>query len=135
MSIRLALFLILFFSLFFESTIVTFPLVLIFSVLLYILYPDYKTIILGFLCGVILDIIKVSQVGATSTIILLSFLTLSLIKKGFEIKDYKTIILFLFASSFIYSKYFSYTDNLITYSLIFAGAGIFIFYLRKKLLW
>lgn len=135
MNIRLALSLILFFSLFFESTILAFPLVLIFSVLLSILYPDYKTIILVFLCGVILDIIKVSQVGSTSTIILLSFLTLSLIKKGFEIKDYKTIILFLFASSFIYSKYFSYTDNLITYLLIFGGAGIFISYFRKKLLW
>lgn len=118
-----------------EATVVAFPFVLIICLTAYILYPDLRTVLISFLAGIIIDILKLSPMGITSAVILVSFLIIDLVRHAFEIKDYKIMLFILFAASFAYSKYFSYSGNLVLYILIFGAAGLFISYFFKKISW
>lgn len=135
MNTRLIISLLLFVSLFIETSLVAFPFIFILSVITYILFPDLKTFMTVFLIGLGLDILKASPVGATPLVIFSSFSLLDLVRRVFELKDYKIIILILFIMSLIYSKVFSYTDNLLIYILLFGGSLGFISYFYKKSLW
>lgn len=132
MTLKNYLILFLFLSLFIETTFIAFPLTLIFSILLYILYPETKTFLLILFASLVLDALKLSSIGLTSVFIFFPLLIVNLLRKTLEIKDYKIIIVFLFAASFIYAKLFSYTDSLLTFVLIFGSSLAFFIYFYKK---
>ena len=127
---------ILFISLFFELTLVPFPIVFLVSLVLYILYPKVRTVIFASIAGLLLDILNVSLPGFTPLAILISFLIIDLYKKAFDIRDWRVLFIILFISTYIYAKIFSYSSNLLLFILVFGTTGIIINYTTKrKLLW
>ncbi len=122
-------------SLFFETTIIPFPLVFIISALAYILYPELIIVIVSFVAAFILDVIKLSPVGLTPMVIILTFGVVEIFKRAYETRDPKFILLFLIVGSFIFAKFFSYNPNLFIYIALFGATGVIGFYLSKKLSW
>ena len=123
-------------SLFFELTIIPFPFVFLFSLILYALYPTERTVILTMLIAVLADILNVAVIGGTSLALLIGYLFLDYYKKAFDTRDWRILLLILLLSTFIYSNIFSYETNLLIYLFLFTGAWIVIHYfIRDKKLW
>lgn len=81
------------FCIFFESAFIALPLTLALFVVLYVLYQEEWVLITAFFAGIILDILKLQTIGASS-IFFLSFLGIILLyERKFEVKT------FLFAGS------------------------------------
>ncbi len=135
MSLRNILVLLLFLSFVIESTVFAIPFVFVVSLVLYILFPDLKTIIYTFIAGLLLDITKVSIIGLTPLILLILFFGLDLIKTRMLLNSYRTILLLLFASAFLYGNFFAYEDNMLIYASIFGISYLLILYFNKKSSW
>lgn len=135
MNLRPYIFLVLLASLVIETTVITFPLVYITLLILYILYPDSLSVILGFIAGLVLDSLKLTPIGVSSIVIMTSFGLLELYSRFFELRDPKIAILGISISSFIFSKMFSYTADLLLYIFIFGIAGFLVVYFQKRTLW
>lgn len=126
------LLILLFLSLFLESTLIVFPVFLIISVLLFVLFPKIPVLVGVFLGSIILDILKVTTIGFTALFIFTIFLVLNIYIKSVDIKDFKVVLIITFISSIAYSYLSSYSVNLIIYLLIFGITyGVFL-YLSKK---
>lgn len=136
MNIRNILLTLIFLSLVFDGTIVSLPLVFTFALICYIFAPDASTVLILFLAGIILDILRVSGVGSTSAAMTLSYAFIYFYRRAFELKDYRILLVILLVLSFIYGKVFNYSGNLISYLLIFILAGvIFSYFSKSKFLW
>lgn len=123
-------------SLFLELTLFPFPLVFIFSLLLYILYPRSTSVIIGFCAGLILDAVKVDAMGITPFAIVAASMIVELFNKALELKDYKFIILFLFLASYIFALIFGYNRNILLYAGVFVSIAFGISYLfKRRILW
>ena len=123
-------------SLFIETTIFSFPFIFAFSILLYILFPDARTVFSVFAASLLIDVLKAAPPGVSALAIFITLLAIDLYRRVFEIKDYKIMLLIICAFSFAYAKFASYTDNLIVYLVIFGGFGLlFAYFHKKKLLW
>ena len=123
-----------FVSLFFETTIFSFPLVFVFSLVAYILYPEIPVIIAAVLAGLILDALKVSTIGATPVVTIFAFFIIEVFQKALAIKDFIFIFVFMFAASYLYAVLFSYSNNLALYLFIYGLAGFATFYSVRKAL-
>src|SRR3989344_4423818 len=105
-------------------------------ILSFMLFPDLKTLILVFVTGILLDILKVNTVGLTPIIIISSFIVLVFIKRVFEVRDFRINLLILFFSSFVFANFASYSDNLLIYFLIFGSIWFSLsYFLKTRLLW
>jgi len=135
MSLRNKLVLFLFLSIPIESTVFAFPFVFVVSLILYILFPDTRTIIYAFIAGLLIDIARLSIIGATPITLLMSFLILNMIKEKVLLNSYKTILPILFASAFIYGNFFSYENSLLVYISVFGAAYLFAEYFYRKTTW
>ena len=136
MNLRLILVLLILASLFFETAILALPFLFIVSILSFMLFPDLKTLILVFIVGILLDILKVNTVGLTPVITFVSFIILVFIKRVFEVRDFRINLLILFFSSFVFANFASYSDNLLIYFLIFGSIWFSLsYFLKTRLLW
>lgn len=136
MNLRLILVLLIFTSLFFETAILALPFLFTVSILSFMFFPDLKTLIIVFIAGILLDILKVNTVGLTPIIIFSSFIILVFIKRVFEIRDFRINLLILFFSSFVFANFASYSDNLLIYFMIFGSIWFSLsYFLKTRLLW
>ena len=123
-------------SLFFELTIIPFPFVFLFSLILYALYPTGRTVILTTFIAIFADILNVAVIGGTSLALLIGYLFLDYYKKAFDTRDWRILLLILLLSTFIYSNIFSYETNLLIYLFLFALPWVVVHYfVRDKKLW
>lgn len=132
MNTRLILAILLFLSLFVETSYLAFPFVFVICITSYILYPDLKTFVLVALTALTLDALKASTIGLTSLTIFISIFAFEVSKSAFEIKDYKIIMLVLFVATFVYANIFSYSNNILLYIVLFTAAGIVLHFYRKS---
>ncbi len=135
MRIRLALIALLVLSLFLETSLFAFPFLFIFSMLLYVLYPEISTIFLVIFCSLVLDSLKLSQVGLSAVLIIFSFGVVEFLRKFFDFRDYKIILGLLFLGSIIFSIISVYSLNLLFYFLIFGLAYLASYAFYRKFVW
>ena len=129
-----------FVSLLFETTLISFPIVVTLCLLAYILYPETAVLIAAFAAGFLLDTLRLSPAGSTLVILAAVFVCIEAVKHSFDLKDWRAILLILFVASFIYASIFSYGASLLVYAIIYGVAALSFFYLSKnptfrKLLW
>ncbi|HVT00942.1 MAG TPA: hypothetical protein VHE53_01755 [Patescibacteria group bacterium] len=122
--------------LFFESSLISLPIVFILCLITYFLYPEISTIIFVFFIGLILDTLRITPIGLSSLAIIASIGIVELIKNAIEFKDIKLITTFLFVASYIYARLFSYSPNILVYFLIFLFSFvIFSYFINSRILW
>ena len=107
-------------SLILETTFFSFPLVIIFSLFLFILFPSVGILITIFIAGLLLDSVKAGMLGETTLFLFLFFLILTVYQKVFNFKDSLTVILFIFLATIVYAYIFTYSVNIFSYVLFFA---------------
>ena len=107
-------------SLILETTFFSFPLVVIFSLFLFILFPSVGILITIFIAGLFLDNVKAGMLGGTPLFLFLYFLFLTVYQKVFNFKDSLTVILFIFLATVVYAYIFTYSVNIFSYVLFFA---------------
>lgn len=105
------LFILLPFALLFDGSLISIPMVFIIAVLLYILSPTNLTVLISFLAGLVIDILRV-QNFITPLALVVTFILILFYRRAFEIKGYKIIILMLIISSFVYGKLSGYSGGL-----------------------
>ncbi|HVZ66996.1 MAG TPA: hypothetical protein VG917_01935 [Patescibacteria group bacterium] len=136
MSLKSFLFLAIFIALFFESSLISLPLVFILCLLLYIIYPDTSVVIFALFMCMILDVLRVGPIGLSSLAIIIAIGLVELIRSSMEFRDYKLIIPFLFIASYLYANLFVYSVNFLTYFVLFGVASLIVYYFSgSKLLW
>lgn len=133
MNVKNLLLFFLILSCFLETTVVSFPLVVICSFFLFILFPSLKIFAAIFAAGLLLDSLKAGNVGATPLFLFCVFLLLTLYQKVFNFKDLETLVFFIFAGAILYSYLFLYSVNLFTYALFFAVLLLAVRYFKKSL--
>ncbi len=132
MTFKHILYLILVLSLFLETTLFSFPLVVVTALLLYIFFPKTETLFMVFMIGLLLDALKVSQFGITPLFLMGVFLLLNFYKRYFEPKDLLFVTPFVFLCAFIYALLVSYAVSITFYSLLFVQALMVVLYARSK---
>ncbi len=121
MNAKIILLLCLILSLLFQTTLVSFPLYIIFSILLFILYPEWDMVLVIFLGALVLDMLQVVQLGSSAVFILVALLITSFAQKFFNTKDYKSVLAILFLATITYATIFSYSINILLYLILFVG--------------
>lgn len=134
MFVKYFFFFALFILAFFESTIFSFPIFFTGAVLLFILYPTKDLHIIIFLGAFFLDALKAQPAGITSLFIFLTFLLLTFINRFLNLKDPKTLALFILAFCLLYSSIFSYPSSFISYSVFFFVLFFGMTYFKKRVL-
>ena len=107
-------------SLILETTIFSFPLVVIFSLFLFLLFPSIGVFVSIFMVGLLLDSIKAGMLGTTPLFLFLFFLILTVYQKVFNFKDSLTVLIFIFLATVVYAYIFAYSINIFSYLLFFA---------------
>ncbi|OGH11219.1 MAG: hypothetical protein A2857_02315 [Candidatus Levybacteria bacterium RIFCSPHIGHO2_01_FULL_36_15] len=137
LSYKNVLFFFLLVSVVLESTLISFPLFLILSIILFLLDNSVKTMFYIFFMSLILDSVHAERVGVSAIFIFTSFLLLNFYKKGFEITDLKAVVFVIFISSFLYSKVVGYNPGFIfSIAAVTFFSFIFLRFIRRKIfLW
>ncbi len=133
MSIKSFLLILLFLSLFFESSFFSFPFVVAFSIFLYILYPEKLVTICIFSASVMLDVISANTIGVTPLFIFSILIFLEILKNVFIVKDARILLGFMILFSYIYAKFYMFGSSVILYASLFI-ALIFSYLVTKKIL-
>jgi len=131
MSFKNILLFFLAFSLILETTIFSFPLVVILSLCLFILFPSIGVLISIFVVGLLLDSVKAGILGVTPLFLFLYFLILTVYQKVFNFKDSLTILLFIFLPTVVYAHISTYSINIFSYLLFFVLLFLLIRYFKK----
>ena len=118
-------------SLILETTIFSFPLVVIFSLFLFILFPSIGVFVSIFMVGLLLDSIKAGMLGTTPLFLFLFFLILTVYQKVFNFKDTLTILIFIFLATVVYAYIFAYSINIFSYLLFFVLLLLSIRYFKN----
>lgn len=123
-----------FFSLFFESTLFSFPLFFIISLLLIYIKRDLIFYIAIFVMGVVLDMIRMSPLGITPLCIFASYLVLYGYEKYFGSKDIIIAVFIAVISWFLYSYFLHYSLHLFLSAIVIGLAcwGAYAFILRRR---
>ena len=122
-----------------ESTLLSLPLSLIFLICLLVLRKDRTVFILGFMCGVLLDILLVRNVGSTPFIIVTILFLIMLYQRKFEIASYYFIGIasgtaaLLYVVIFHVSHPFFYATISAVLAILFFSILQRVFVLRSKI--
>lgn len=108
MSISLIFIAILFLSLLLESTVIGFPLVLVFSIILFLNDESKKTLVYIFFASFLLDAVRAETVGASALFIFTVLLLMDFYKRNFEVRDMKLMLLMNAIATIAYAKVFGY---------------------------
>ena len=118
MNLKIALIILLFTSLFFQSTLFSFPFVIAFSIFLYILYPEKIILVSVFITSLLLDSVNANVVGITAIFIFCAFVLLDILRNVFVVKDSRIMLLFIFISSYFYAKFLMYQASTVFYIVL-----------------
>lgn len=116
----------------FEGTIISFPIIFALGCLTFIISPDSSTMVILFIAGIILDILRVQTIGLTSMSMTLAFILIFLYSRIFEFKDWHIWLLIIFIFTLVFARVASYSTNLVVYVLIFMTSGILFSYFRRR---
>lgn len=122
----------LFVSVLIESVFISFPLVIILSILLYLTDSSSKYLLYIFFISILLDVLRVEQLGLTSLFIFISLFLIDIYKRSFEVTDMKFITLITLLSTYLYAKIADYNFNIIFYGSIIILLTFFL--LKRRLL-
>ncbi len=113
-----------------ETTFFTFPFIIIFCLLLYLLDNSAKSLIMIFFFSFALDALKISKLGITPLFIFSALFLLERYQKMFELKSINGTLLIIFSAGIIYSKISNYTIislySILLYILLFLSLKTFI---------
>lgn len=116
-----------------QTTLTTLPLVLISIVILAVIYRQNFIFILGFIFGIMLDLILFRTVGDSSLFFTVFIFLILIYQRKFEINTASFVLISLFFGSFFYLLLFS-NHNLIIFQAITSSLiGLLIFNIVKKL--
>jgi len=132
MKSAISLSLIILLSLLLESTITTLPLVLIVILLLFVQKKSSGVLILAFLLGLVLDLLKVQRVGTSSLFFTVFLFCVYLYERKYEINTFLFVLIASAVSSAGYALILNMQDVLllVTISVLITG---FAFMLTKIL--
>jgi len=132
MNLRYILLVFIIFSLFLDGTILSLPIFFALCLLYYILFSDTVSIFVIILLSLILDMLRVVPPGSSAIFLSLTFLVIFLIRTVAEVKDFKVIILLIFAFMYLYATIFNYSTNLFVYLLILGVVSLTFMYFSPK---
>jgi hypothetical protein len=119
-----------------EGTILSLPLVFALSLLSYTLFSDESTLIVVFVAGFVLDILRIIPPGSTLIAMALSFLIIYFWRRLFETRDLRVALGIIFIFSFVYAKFFDYSVNVLVYfSTFLFSAAVISYFTKRKVLW
>jgi len=117
--VRVILILLLLSSVVLETSIVSFPFVLITSIMYFLSDDSWFGLITIFFASIILDSLSVSMLGSHGVFIFITLLIMSIYKKNYNLSTIWPLVFFGYAASFIYLFIFSYPFHLILFALSF----------------
>lgn len=132
MNIRIWLLILLFISLFIDSTLVSFPLVFILSVYLLMLFKKKRVYIIVFLTTLVLDALRVEPLGVSAIAVFATSFLISLYSRQLHAADIFFLTVFIFGASFIYGNFVGYSSSVLLYLLSFVFVNILFFVLYSK---
>lgn len=119
------------FCIFFESAFIALPLTLALFVVLYVLYQEEWVLITAFFAGIILDILRLQAIGASS-IFFLTFLGLILLyERKFEVRTFPFAGFASLVGSILYLGIFQHS-YIILQAVVSAGFSFILFYCMRK---
>lgn len=124
-----------FLLLFIESSVISFPLVFVFSVVILSIFRNIKVSILVFVLGLFADSFKVVNFGITPIFIFLTYTLIFLYGKYFERNDIVAELAVLVFATVIYSFFLSFSllnVCLLILILVFVWFAFFIIKIRSK---
>lgn len=132
MNFRLYLTMALFLALLIESTFSFFPLVLIFSYLLFFIWENFRVFLIIFIATFILDSLRVVNFGVTPLFLFTSLLVLLLYRKTFTLQDPRIIFALILIFGIIYSVIVGYGTNIIFSIILLIAFSISFKYFQTK---
>lgn len=132
MNLKSILLIIIFLSLFIDSTIVSLPIVFAISILYYILFPNSATVFFLIFLMLILDVLRVIPLGLSSVALSVSFISIYLVRTFAEISDTKVVGILIFIITLIYARIAEYSTNLFIYTFIFLICSLLFIYFSPK---
>ena len=119
-------FLFLLLALLIEGSATTLPLTFIVLIVYTILKRDERILIVGFIVGLILDILTLNTLGITSLFFVLFLSLVLLYEKKLEITSIYYLVLFSFSGALV-NSYLKHSDNLLLISTLSAFIAVLIF--------
>lgn len=129
--IRFGFLLLIAFSLLFETTVINFPFVFLFSVLYFVIFRKTESVFLIFVVTFILDSIKGGVLGATSLFVFCALFLLNSRFWAIDTHEAKFVFFYLLIATLLYSVVFSYGIAAIPFIIIFSLFGVLTLYLTK----
>ena len=87
----------------FEITLINTPIVLIFLLCLLVIRKERWVFAIGFVSGILLDILLVRQIGVTALFIITTLFLVMLYQRKFEIATYYFVTIAAFLIAFVYA--------------------------------
>lgn len=107
----------LFLLIFLEVFLVPIPLVIIFSIMIFLLFDTDRIFVSFFLSTLLLDMIRGNKIGASSVFIFATLFIIFWYRKNFNKRSSLFFLIFAFISSIIYSFLLGYSLNLLVNSV------------------
>jgi hypothetical protein len=126
------IFFIFFIFLWLEATVTTVPLLLIFMTVVLVLRRRLWVFGLAFLGGLILDALKVHELGGMSIFFVVWLFFILLYERKYEIATVQFVFVSLFFGSLLYLWIFGYSD-LFLQSIGAALIGVIIFIMMRRI--
>lgn len=128
-----AFFIFLFFILLlFETTVFSFPFVLITAVIYFVFSQDVLSCIAIFLAAFFLDSLAIYHFGYSMAYIMANLLFLQFYKRYFEVKDPVFLVVFVSVTSILYSLLVGYEIHMLLYVVLCVSAFFGAYFLKKS---
>lgn len=134
MIARTILIFLIFASLIFETTIFSFPAITILSLILYIYYPDFSSLIVIFVATLILDMLRLIPIPTSFIFLILLFIAIDYLRRSLDFADVKSTMLIVFIGAFVYARLFEYYPSVLLYGLVFVLTFFVLDFVTKKYL-
>jgi hypothetical protein len=132
MRIKTLLYILIILAFFFDGSFISLPIVFGLCILLYVISPTPISILMGFLAGIIMDMLRLTPIGATSLALVLSCGFIYVYRNTFELNDLKFIILLPFVFAYLYALFFNYNTNIFIYLGALGVTEIVIYFLNTR---
>lgn len=132
MKIHLIFIPILFVALLFESTIISFPLIFISSVILFLIRRDIFSSILILIFALLLDSLTLRHLGFTSLSLFILFTIISVSERIFSSQGLWLGVILSFIGVEIYRHEASYPFSFVLFAVLTTGAIVFLYLENKK---
>lgn len=116
-----------------ETTLTTLPLVLITIVIFTVIYRQNFIFILGFVFGILLDLILFKTAGGSSLFFTVFVFLILIYQRKFEINTASFVLISLFFGSFFYLLLFSNHNLIVLQAMVSSLIGLLIFNIIKRL--